>query len=205
MSSVGAPNSPPATHQRDFTAISFFSHVTVAAPLVVAILDPALSDQYQASLYCVCMTSGGFRGCQGPPPITDTCEAPQTPYVTPTDCLCAGGAAGRFTALYVYCVCIHLEVMPAQLFCRPPCPRRLVYYLQYYTSRFSIQLYCTYRALWPLPMPPIGQCWNQHKPSASGVLLCALAYAVALLSQARPSATGGAKPLHAFQSQVYKS
>ena len=38
----------------------------VAGPLVVAILNPALSDQYQASLYCVCMTSGGFRGCQSP-------------------------------------------------------------------------------------------------------------------------------------------
>ena len=71
--------------------------MTVAGRLVVAILNPALSDQYQASLYCVCMTSGGFRGCQAPPPsITDTCEAPQTPDLTPTDWLTADGGGAVY-------------------------------------------------------------------------------------------------------------
>ena len=44
------------------------------------------------------------------------------------------------------------------------------------THRLSPVRPTSYRALWPLSMPPIGQCWNQPKPPASGGLLRALAW-----------------------------
>ena len=67
--SAKSPPPPPATHQRDFSAISFFSHVTVAGPLVVAILNPALSDRFSVfHLYVLPVPSFTLLRVHAPPP-----------------------------------------------------------------------------------------------------------------------------------------